>query len=137
VVYGNTELSLAAKLWDLKSGRALATIGNPRHVTFNREGTFFATWNEEGRLTLRRSSDGQPVGKEVSLLTMHKDNPVKSVEDIVINATGNRLAVVYQDDTVWRGNEKPANSKKMQLRNLRFSGLLMQRKAASTRVSSI
>jgi WD40 repeat protein len=98
VVYGNTEPSLAAKLWDLKSGRALATIGNPGHVTFNREGTFFATWNEEGRLTLRRSSDGQPVGKEVSLLTMHKDNPVKSVEDIVINATGNRLAVVYQDD---------------------------------------
>jgi WD40 repeat protein len=61
VIYGSDEGSFVAQLWDAESGRALAKLGSPQHVTFNREGTFFATWNEDGDLTLRRSSDGQSV----------------------------------------------------------------------------
>lgn len=98
VIYGSREASFVARLWDVESGRALAELGSPQHVTFNHEGTFFATWSEDDALTLRASSDGQSIGTEVSLLTKHERNPVERVEDVVINSGGDRLAVVYQDD---------------------------------------
>jgi WD40 repeat protein len=98
VVYGGPESTFVARLWDGENGRALAELGNPQHVTFNREGTFFATWDTSGALTLRRSSDGQATAAEVNLLTKHKNNPVKRIQDVVVNSTGDLLAVVYSDD---------------------------------------
>jgi WD40 repeat protein len=102
VVYGGSEPTFIAKLWDTENRRAVADIGSPEHVTFNREGTFFATWNEEGALILRRSSDGQAIGAEVKLTVERKTpkekNPVERVADVVINGAGTRLAVLYPDD---------------------------------------
>ena len=102
VVYGGSDPMFVAKLWDTERTRPLADVGNPEHVTFNREGTFFATWNEKGALTLRRSSDGQATRAEVKLTverkTPREKNPVERVKDVVINGAGTRLAVVYPDD---------------------------------------
>jgi len=98
VVYGGQEPEFSARMWDMQSSRMLVQLGRPEYVTFNREGTFFAAWSKNGALRIHRSSDGVPVSPEANLLTTSKPNPVKEVEDVVVNGPGTRVAVVYSDD---------------------------------------
>lgn len=117
-IYGAQTPEFSGAVWNLENSQTVAKLDGSSRVTFNREGTHFAVWQPTGAVTLYTSSDGKAVTGELKLAeprprftgnynnekwtvdgtqTARRKDAIDQIENIVINSTGDRLAVIYLD----------------------------------------